>query len=57
MGGIRRAMPGDREDPASLFHIYRFCSFLPLIALPAGFLPDLETVKRRRTAPKGFTGK
>lgn len=57
MGGIGSAVLGDLADHTSLFHVYRICSFLPLIGLLAGFLPDLETGKRRRSPAKGFTGK
>ncbi|SFV35803.1 MFS transporter [Thermoflavifilum thermophilum] len=42
MGGIGSAVLGELADRTSIFHVYHVCSFLPLIGLLAGFLPDIE---------------
>jgi len=42
MGGIGSAVLGELADRTSIFYVYHVCSFLPLIGLLAGFLPDLE---------------
>lgn len=42
MGGIGSAVLGELADRTSIFYVYHVCSFLPLIGLLAGLLPDLE---------------
>jgi len=42
MGGIGSAVLGELADRTSIFYVYHVCSFLPLIGLLAGFLPDIE---------------
>lgn len=42
MGGIGSAVLGVLADRTSIFYVYHLCSFLPLIGLLAGFLPDIE---------------
>lgn len=42
MGGIGSAVLGILADHTSIFYVYKVCSFLPLIGLLAGFLPDIE---------------
>ena len=46
MGGIGSAALGRLADHTSIDFVFRVCSFLPLIGLLTGFLPDLE-----RTVP------
>ena len=47
MGGLGAAVLGWLADLTDIQFVYRVCSFLPLIGLLAGFLPDL----RRETRP------
>ena len=42
MGGIGAALLGKLADLTSIGFVYEVCSFLPLIGLPTGFLPNLE---------------
>ncbi len=46
MGGVGAAVLGELADIKNIFFVYRVCSFLPLIGLLTGFLPNLERVKR-----------
>lgn len=46
MGGLGSAVLGSLADHTSIYFVYQVCSFLPLIGLVAGFLPNLR--KRRR---------
>jgi FSR family fosmidomycin resistance protein-like MFS transporter len=50
MGGIGSAVLGSLADHTSIFYVYHVCSFLPLIGLLAGFLPDIEqpAIRQRR---------
>ncbi len=48
MGGVGAALLGELADATSITFVYRVCSFLPVIGLLTGFLPDLETDQRRR---------
>ena len=43
MGGIGSALLGRLADQTSIGYVYHICSFLPLIGLLTGFLPNLET--------------
>jgi FSR family fosmidomycin resistance protein-like MFS transporter len=45
IGGIGSALLGTLADKTSIEHVFWICSFLPLIGLLTGFLPNLE--KRR----------
>jgi len=47
MGGIGSAVLGALADHTSIYFVFQICSFLPLIGLITGFLPNL---KMRRTA-------
>jgi len=42
MGGIGSAALGWLADQTSIDYVFRVCSFLPLIGLLTGFLPDLD---------------
>ncbi|WP_394848755.1 MFS transporter [Pendulispora brunnea] len=46
MGGVGAAVLGQLADMTSITFVYRVCSFLPLIGLLTGLLPNLETKKR-----------
>lgn len=41
LGGIGSAVLGVMADHIGIFSVYRICSFLPLLGLLAGFLPNL----------------
>jgi FSR family fosmidomycin resistance protein-like MFS transporter len=43
MAGIGAAVLGKLADLTSISFVYQVCSFLPLIGLVTGFLPNLET--------------
>jgi FSR family fosmidomycin resistance protein-like MFS transporter len=42
MGGLGAAVLGQLADATSIDFVYRVCSFLPLIGLLTGFLPNLN---------------
>lgn len=42
MGGIGSALLGELADRTSITYVYGICSFLPLIGLLTGFLPNIE---------------
>ncbi len=42
MGGIGAAVLGHLADKTSIHHVFYLCSFLPLLGLFTGFLPDLN---------------
>lgn len=42
MGGIGSALLGQLADITSISYVYYVCSFLPLLGLIAGFLPNLD---------------
>ncbi|WP_018627126.1 MFS transporter [Niabella aurantiaca] len=50
MAGIGSALLGNLADATSVEYVFYLCSFLPLIGLLTGFLPDIEG-KRKRKAP------
>ncbi len=47
MGGLGSAVLGTLADHTSIYFVYQVCSFLPLIGLIAGFLPNLRKIKKR----------
>jgi FSR family fosmidomycin resistance protein-like MFS transporter len=47
MAGLGAAVLGRLADLTSIEYVYRVCSFLPLIGLLTGFLPNLERVTMR----------
>ena len=47
MAGVGAAVLGKLADLTSIDFVYHVCSFLPLIGLLTGFLPDLEKGKLR----------
>lgn len=42
MAGIGSALLGELADRTSIIYVFQVCSFLPLLGLVAGFLPDIE---------------
>ena len=46
MGGIGSALLGRLADSTSINYVFQVCSFLPLIGLLTGFLPNIETNKK-----------
>jgi FSR family fosmidomycin resistance protein-like MFS transporter len=48
MGGVGAALLGALADRTSINFVYHVCSFLPLIGLLTGFLPNLESRTPRR---------
>lgn len=48
MGGIGAAVLGRLADATSIMTVYQVCSFLPLLGILTGFLPDLERERRKR---------
>jgi len=53
MGGIGSAVLGSLADHTSIFYVYHVCSFLPLLGLLAGFLPNIEQPGRKMRRLKG----
>jgi FSR family fosmidomycin resistance protein-like MFS transporter len=51
MGGLGGAVLGQLADLTSIATVYRVCSFLPLIGLLTGFLPNLDTAAVRPKKP------
>ncbi|HTW63263.1 MAG TPA: MFS transporter [Bryobacteraceae bacterium] len=47
MAGVGAALLGQLADHTSIAFVYKVCSFLPAIGLLTGFLPNLESRKRR----------
>jgi len=48
MGGVGSAVLGRLADQTSINFVFHACSFLPLIGLLTGFLPNLSRVERAR---------
>jgi len=48
MGGIGSALLGDLADKTSIIHVYHLTSFLPLIGIITGFLPNIEGTRKRK---------
>jgi len=46
MGGIGSALLGNLADHGGINYVYHICSFLPLIGLLTGFLPNIEVKKK-----------
>lgn len=47
MGGIGSALLGNLADKTSIFYVYHVCSFLPLIGIITGFLPNIEGTRKK----------
>jgi FSR family fosmidomycin resistance protein-like MFS transporter len=50
MGGIGSALLGNLADKTSILYVFHLCSFLPLIGIITGFLPNIEGTRRRLKA-------
>lgn len=48
MGGIGSALLGELADKTSIIHVYHVTSFLPLIGIITGFLPNIEGSRKRK---------
>jgi FSR family fosmidomycin resistance protein-like MFS transporter len=46
MGGLGSALLGKLADSTSIDYVFKVCSFLPLIGILTGFLPNIEVKKR-----------
>jgi FSR family fosmidomycin resistance protein-like MFS transporter len=53
MGGLGAAVLGRLADLTSIEYVYRVCSFLPMIGLLTGLLPNLLPPTRARPQPHG----
>lgn len=49
LGGIGAAVLGELADATSIRFVYQVCSFLPVIGLLAGWLPQMGVIGLRRT--------
>jgi FSR family fosmidomycin resistance protein-like MFS transporter len=47
VAGVGSAVLGRLADHTSIFYVFKVCSFLPLIGLLTGFLPNLEGARRK----------
>lgn len=47
MGGIGSAIMGKMADESSIAHVFYLCSFLPLIGLLTGLLPNIEGNRKK----------
>jgi FSR family fosmidomycin resistance protein-like MFS transporter len=48
MGGVGSAVLGKLADQTSIYFVFQACSYLPLIGLLTGFLPNLSHMDRAR---------
>jgi len=48
MGGIGSALLGDLADKTSILYVFHICSFLPLIGIITGFLPNIEGTRKKK---------
>jgi FSR family fosmidomycin resistance protein-like MFS transporter len=55
MGGIGSALIGNLADKTSIIHVFHLCSFLPLIGIITGLLPDIEGSRKRIRKQKNKT--
>ncbi len=46
IAGIGSAILGWLADQTSIFYVYKICSFLPLIGIVTGFLPNIESKRK-----------
>lgn len=47
MGGIGSALLGNLADKTSILYVFHLCSFLPLIGIITGFLPNIEGSRKK----------
>jgi FSR family fosmidomycin resistance protein-like MFS transporter len=48
--GIGASLLGKLADHTSIFYVFQFCAYLPLLGLLTGFLPNLDVAPRAREA-------
>jgi FSR family fosmidomycin resistance protein-like MFS transporter len=48
MGGIGSALLGNLADKTSILYVFHICSFLPLIGIITGFLPNIEGTRKKK---------
>ena len=53
MGGIGSALLGNLADKTSILYVFYICSFLPLIGIVTGFLPNIEGTRKRKKKVEG----
>ena len=53
MGGIGSALLGNLADKTSIIYVFHVCSFLPLIGIITGFLPNIDGTRKRAKVLKG----
>jgi FSR family fosmidomycin resistance protein-like MFS transporter len=51
MGAIGSAVLGILADKTSIYYMFQVCSFLPLLGLIAGFLPNVQLKKDKEPVP------
>lgn len=56
VAGIGAAVLGQLADSTSIYFVYKVCSFLPLIGLLTGFLPNIEHPRRVSSEPHSPAG-
>jgi len=49
MGGLGSALLGKLADNTSITYVFHVCSFLPLIGIITGFLPNIESRKQAKS--------
>jgi FSR family fosmidomycin resistance protein-like MFS transporter len=47
MGGIGSALLGNLADKTSILYVFDICSFLPLIGIITGFLPNIDGTRKK----------
>lgn len=47
MGGIGSALLGNLADKTSILYVFDLCSFLPLIGIITGFLPNIDGTRKK----------
>src|SRR5690606_40195369 len=47
MGGVGSALLGWLADHTSINYVFKICAFLPLIGIITGFLPNVESQRKR----------
>ncbi|MEO5908824.1 MAG: MFS transporter [Ginsengibacter sp.] len=52
MGGIGSALLGNLADKTSILYVFYICSFLPLIGIITGFLPNIEGTRKKKVKAK-----
>jgi FSR family fosmidomycin resistance protein-like MFS transporter len=50
IAGVSSALLGKLADMTSIGYVYHVCSFLPLLGLITGFLPNLKKIRERTKA-------